>query len=236
MTKTIEEILKKYEIEDSGKKSEKLTAYMDGILEWNEHVNLTAVTDKESFIQKHYADSLLCVDSPEFLRAESVIDIGTGGGFPGVPLAVAFPDKSFTLIDSLGKRIRIIDELVEAAGICNVKALHGRAEELARRKDMRESFDLCVSRAVANMRTLAEYCLPFVKTGGCFVAYKGPDCEEELKSAEKAISLLGGRVMRKEQPADQAGGMEHTLIYIMKERPTPSKYPRKPGTPAKDPI
>lgn len=223
-------------IEYGKDKENKLTGYMENILELNEHINLTAITDRTEFIRKHYIDSLLCAGLDEFKNAGSVIDVGTGGGFPGVPLAIAFPDKKFTLIDSLNKRIKIINELCEKLGIYNVTAVHGRAEELARRKDMRESFDLCVSRAVANMSTLSEYCIPFVKKGGAFIAYKGPDCGEELEEASKAIKLLGGQVIREESPAVPGKHFEHKLIVIYKKENTLSKYPRKAGTPSKEPI
>lgn len=188
---------------------QKLEGYMDEILELNQHINLTAITDRTEFIRKHYADSLLCAGHPEFRSAQSVIDVGTGGGFPGVPLAIVFPEKEFVLIDSLNKRIRIINDLCAKLGIANVRAVHGRAEELARRKEMRESFDLCVSRAVANMSTLSEYCLPFVKVGGYFMAYKGPDCDRELAEAENAVRALGGRVDRIESPSADGLDFDH---------------------------
>ena len=153
-----------------------------------------------------------------------------------MPLAVVFPDKEFVLMDSLNKRIKIITELCEAAGITNVTAVHGRAEELARRKDMRESFDVCVSRAVANMSTLSEYCLPFVRTGGTFIAYKGPDSENEIRDAGAAIAKLGGDISRIEKINMDGFPFDHRLVYINKIKPTVSKYPRKPGTPAKEPL
>ena len=209
---------------------------MESVLEKNKHINLTAITDRDEFIRKHYVDSLLCASSAEFRNANSVIDVGTGGGFPGIPLAIAFPEKEFVLIDSLNKRIRIINELCENYGIDNVTALHGRAEELGRNSNFRESFDICVSRAVANMSTLSEYCLPFVKIGGTFIAYKGPECSEELNNASNAIRMLGGEVMRIENPQFDELQFEHTLIYINKAESTRSKYPRKAGTPSKEPI
>ena len=217
-------------------KIKKFEGYMDAILEKNKFVNLTAITDRDEFIKKHFIDSLLCAASEEFIQAKSVIDVGTGGGFPGVPLAIAFPDKEFVLIDSLNKRIRIIDEICQMLSITNVRAVHGRAEELARRKEFRESFDVCVSRAVANMSTLSEYCLPFVKVGGTFIAYKGPDCGEEMKQAANAISILGGQLVRIDKPELKNQPFEHTLIYIRKDVNTVSKYPRKAGTPSKEPI
>lgn len=242
MIEQLKNVLEDMAISYDEKKDGQFAGYMDGILEWNQHVNLTAIKDREEFLEKHYIDSLLCAGSSEFQRSETIIDVGTGGGFPGVPLAIAFQEKQFTLMDSLNKRIRIIQQLCEELGIHNVTAIHGRAEELGRKKDLRESFDVCVSRAVANMSTLSEYCLPFVKVGGCFIAYKGPDCEEELLAAENAIDKLGGSIARRENFAslgvrESSGSeLEHQLIFVLKNKPTMSKFPRKPGTPAKEPI
>lgn len=232
----MKKIFEKLDIEYSEDKIQKLSGYMDEILELNNHINLTAITDPDEFIQKHYIDSLLCVGMDEFKSAKTIIDVGTGGGFPGVPLAIAFPNKKFTLIDSLNKRIKIINELCEKLGILNVRAIHGRAEELARKKDMREKFDLCVSRAVANMSTLTEYCLPFVKVGGAFIAYKGPDCGQEIADAANAIKILGGEILREESPKVSEVSFDHKLIVINKKKNTLSKYPRKAGTPSKEPI
>ena len=223
-------------IELTENKKDKLEGYMTDIIELNQHINLTAITDREEFIQKHYIDSLLCVTSDEFIKAGDIIDVGTGGGFPGVPLAIAFPEKSFILIDSLNKRIKVINDLCQKWNIDNVKAVHGRAEDLARRKDMREVFDLCVSRAVANMSTLCEYCLPFVRKGGTFIAYKGPDCDEEIRAAKNAIGALGGNLIKIESPLSGSLPFDHKLVFIKKEKNTGSKFPRKAGTPSKEPI
>lgn len=267
----VEGLCRKLNIPYDAETDEKFAGYMEGILSWNEHINLTAITDRTEFVQKHYIDSLLCANAPEVLGASRVIDVGTGGGFPGVPLAIVFPDKEFVLVDSLRKRLRVIEELCEKLGIGNVRVVHGRAEELARLGELRESFDLCVSRAVANMSTLAEYCLPFVRVGGSLLAYKGPDCEDEVGRAGRAIKLLGGRLDRIEEArsdapaaADLRSGspaaresaaaagtvpcdphsdreaapepLRHKLIFISKTSPTLSKYPRKAGTPAKEPL
>lgn len=213
-------------------KEAQLIKYMEGVLEWNQKVNLTAITDRNEFIQKHFIDSLLCAKTLEFTEASSICDVGTGGGFPGVPLAICYPDKQFTLMDSLEKRLKIVRQLCDEIGINNVQVIHGRAEELARREEYREQFDLCVSRAVANMRVLSEYCLPFVKTGGSFIAYKGPDCRAEIDDAGKAIQMLGG-----DKPEIRPlTHLEHNLVFIKKIKNTPKAYPRKAGTPAKKPL
>ncbi|MCQ2545518.1 MAG: 16S rRNA (guanine(527)-N(7))-methyltransferase RsmG [Clostridia bacterium] len=234
--KNLEIFLETNNVANATAKAELLLQYMNEILEWNKKVNLTAITDTDEFVQKHFIDSLLVIDSEEFNNSKTVIDVGTGGGFPGVPLAVCFPEKNFLLMDSLAKRIRIVNEICGKLGIKNVKAVHGRAEEMARQKDMRDSFDLCVSRAVANMSTLSEYCLPFVKKGGTFIAYKGPDCESEIEEANHAIHVLGGKVSRIENPKLSETDFEHKLVFVLKEKDTPKTYPRKAGKPGKEPI
>lgn len=217
-------------------KAAKYEKYMYNILELNKSINLTTITDRDEFILKHYVDSITCANSDEFLEANSIIDVGTGGGFPGVPLAIAFPEKKFTLIDSLNKRVKIINDLCSKLGIKNVKAIHGRAEELGRQNNLRESFDLCISRAVANMSTLSEYCLPFVKIGGTFIAYKGPNCREEIENAELAMEKLGGEVYGVFYNELEGFEFDHVLVYIDKINSTPKKFPRKAGTPAKEPL
>ncbi len=232
----VAKMLKELGVGGPDSKAEVLEKYMSGILLLNESINLTAITGRDEFVEKHYLDSLLCAGSPEFKAAEKVIDIGTGGGFPGIPLAVAFPEKNFVLVDSLNKRIQIIRNLCCELDIGNVTAVHERAENLAKKKDMRESFDICVSRAVANMSTLAEYCLPFVRKGGCFIAYKGPGYGEELAAAGEAIKVLGGEINRVDSVQVTDANFRHTLIYVDKVDNTPKTYPRKAGTPAKNPI
>ena len=235
----MEELMKVFNIpgvDSSDEKLRQLSGYMEGILDFNESINLTAITDRKEFIAKHYIDSLMCAAMDEINDADTVIDVGTGGGFPGVPLAIAFPEKKFTLIDSLNKRIKIVNQLCDELEIKNIRAIHGRAEELARKKDMREQFDICVSRAVANMATLSEYCLPFVKVGGSFIAYKGPDCESEVKEASNAIEKLGGCLLRIERPEADGVAFDHRLIVVKKIAATAAKFPRKPGTPSKEPM
>lgn len=234
--KELKEVFDRLNIEFDEERKSKYKGYMDDVLELNKSINLTAITDRDKFIEGHYVDSLACAFLQEFDKARRVVDIGTGGGFPGVPLAIAYPDKEFVLVDSLNKRIKIINSLCEKYEITNVKAIHGRAEELARKSDLRDSFDMCVSRAVANMSTLVELCLPFVKTGGFFVAYKGPESDEEINNSAKAIKTLGGTMDRIAAAEIGPRGTQHRLVIVSKERETSKKYPRKPGTPGKTPI
>ena len=179
----------------SEKQMRQFEEYMSGILKWNEKVNLTRITDRDEFIIKHFIDSLVCCNYAEYTNAKMIIDVGTGAGFPGIPLAILSPEKDFVLMDSLNKRLKIIDELCEKVGISNVTTVHARAEELARNKQHREKYDLCVSRAVANMAVLAEYCLPFIKVGGFLLAYKGPEAADEAGTAAHALKILGGEIL-----------------------------------------
>ena len=225
-------LMNKLNIEEVEEKAQQLERYMEGVLVWNDKVNLTAITEREEFVQKHLIDSLLCAETLGFTEASSICDVGTGGGFPGVPLAVCYPEKEFVLMDSLGKRVRIVRQLCDDLGIANVTAVHGRAEDFARQADYRDRFDLCVSRAVANMRVLCEYCMPFVRAGGFFIAYKGMDCESEINDAANAIKVLGG---------DQAEirplpHLDHSLVVVRKVKPTPDAYPRKAGVPSRKPL
>lgn len=214
----------------------KLDAYMNGILQWNEHINLTAIREPEDFIRKHYLDSLSCILLPEYQEAGMIADMGTGAGFPGIPLSIFSPEKKFVLMDSLQKRLNVIEQLCADIGIDNVITVHGRAEDLGRQPAHREKYDLCLSRAVANLSVLCEYCLPIVKQGGYMMAYKGRDAENELTAAEGAIRKLGGSFENMiPTPLDREGD-EHKLLLIKKTGPTGSKYPRKAGTPAKEPL
>lgn len=224
-------ILEQHNIECDEGKAELLQNYMEKLLVWNESINLTAIKEEEEFVVKHYADSLAIVGLEEYRRAEKIVDVGTGGGFPGIPLAIFSPEKEFVLLDSLGKRLKVIDEIAGELGINNIKTIHGRSEDIGQNPLYRESFDLCVSRAVAELSTLSEYCLPLVKTGGYFVSYKGLEIEEELKNAEKAISILGGEISGKIPTKT-----EHNLVILKKKRKTPKSYPRKAGTPSKNPL
>ena len=232
LKKTLEAI----NIENSQELIEKFRIYMEGVLEWNEKVNLTTITDPDEFAIKHFVDSIICANYPEYINAVKIIDVGTGAGFPGIPLSIISPEKEFILMDSLNKRLKIIDELCQRADIKNVVTLHARAEELAKNKAHRERYDLCVSRAVANMAVLAEYCLPFIKVGGFLMAYKGPEAENEVREAEHALYLLGGRAEESRNGNLKEFGIDHKVVVIKKVSNTPSKYPRKPGTPTKEPL
>lgn len=209
------------------------------LVEWNAVMNLTAIIDLPEVLTKHFLDSLsvVCIyDIKKLEQGIDLIDIGTGAGFPGVPLAIAFPETRVTLVDSLNKRVRFLTELIARLQLQNCSALHARAEELARTKEYRERFTLAAARAVAELRVLCEYELPFVKTGGEFVAYKSEKAGEEMERAEKAIRILGGK--KKKEISFYLPGTDYgrTLISVEKVKATPGKYPRKAGTPAKEPL
>ena len=198
--------------------AEKLVSYIDMVLERNGHINLTAVRDRDEAMQKHLADSLSVTGLPEYQDAAAVIDVGTGAGFPGAVLAIADPGKEFTLLDSTLKRLRVIDEFAENLGITNVHTVHARAEEISKKPEYNGRFDVCVSRAVAGLDKLAGWCLPFVRRGGYFIAYKGENYREELEAAKKSLRKYGGhpdRVVHIETDAPDISG--HVLLVIRKE-------------------
>ena len=212
----------------------KLSVYMAGILEKNEHINLTRITGKEDFIKEHYVDSASLLRLEEYKAAKNVCDVGTGAGFPGIVLAVLSPDKTITLIDSLAKRLAVIRELADKAGIDNIILIHSRAEDAGHDASLRESFDLVTARAVAKLSVLAELCVPLVKKGGVFAAFKGASCEEEVKDAKHAANILGVP----EIVIQDAGvsDTKHAFAVMKKTGKTPVKYPRKAGVPAKKPL
>ena len=225
-------------IEDS-KITEKLLAFMDLVLETNKSMNLTAITEPEDFVIKHFIDSFTICRNKEFQSASTIVDVGTGGGFPGMPLAIAYPDKKFVLMDSLNKRIRFLIEAADTLGLSNVECVHSRAEDFGKNKKYRENFDLCVSRAVANIAVLSEYCIPLVKPGGCFTAYKTGN--EDLSLGNNAVKTLGGEFGEISQFPELEGILsfieaDHRLVCINKIKNTPKAYPRKAGTPAKNPL
>lgn len=212
--------------------------YYELLIEWNTYMNLTAITDFESVLQKHFVDSLSLIKAVPDLNqiSYSLIDVGTGAGFPGVPLKIVFPNLKVTLLDSLQKRVLFLEKVISELNLQDIKVIHGRAEDYAKPGQLREEFDLCVSRAVANLSTLSEYCLPFVKKGGVFVSYKSEKITEEYEKAKSAIKTLGGKYENQIEFFLPGSDLYRNLFLIRKENVTPLKYPRKAGTPSKDPI
>lgn len=210
--------------------------YYEMLTEWNHVMNLTGITEYGEVMKKHFIDSLSLVKIYDTSEDCSVIDVGTGAGFPGLALKIAFPQMQVTLLDSLNKRIRFLDAVIEELGLEGVSTVHGRAEDYARPDKLREQFDLCVSRAVANLACLSEYCLPFVKTGGYFISYKSEKVSEELKASENAVFLLGGQFERSEEFTLPDSDIYRNLICIRKVHPTAKKYPRKAGLVTKEPL
>lgn len=210
--------------------------YYEMLTEWNEKINLTAITEYEDVLKKHFVDSLSLVKAVDLNCPATVIDVGTGAGFPGLVLKIAFPGLQVTLLDSLQKRVHFLRAVIEELQLTGAEVVHGRAEDCARSEELRERFDLCVSRAVANLSTLSEYCIPFVKKGGAFVAYKSEKAAQELDKAKRAISFLGGIIEKKEEFTLPDSDICRSLIVIRKVKNTPVKYPRKAGLPSREPL
>lgn len=208
--------------------------YYEMLVEKNKVMNLTAITEFEDVVHKHFIDSLTIDRVLDLKHIESIIDVGTGAGFPGIPLKILYPHLKTVLVDSLGKRVRFLEDVTEKLALKNVTCIHSRAEDLARDKKNREKYDVCTSRAVANLAVLAEYDLPFVKKEGFFISYKSADSEEEIKQAGKAVKILGGKIEQIE--TFHIFDMGRTLVKIKKIKPTPAIYPRKAGTPSKKPL
>ena len=215
---------------------EQFDRYYELLVERNKVMNLTGITDYDEVNLKHFTDSLTIVRINDMKNVSTLIDIGTGAGFPGIPIKIAFPHIKVVLLDSLNKRIKFLNEVVEKLNLDNVETLHGRAEDYAKKAEYREQFDMCVSRAVANLSTLGEYCIPFVKKGGCFVSYKSADSDEEIYQSEKAISILGGKISKIDKFILPGSDMGRALVVIEKAKNTPQKYPRKAGVPSKEPL
>ncbi len=215
---------------------EQFLTYYEMLVDWNQKMNLTAITEYEEVLKKHFIDSISLIKAYDVTKDSKVIDVGTGAGFPGLALKIAYPNLQVTLLDSLNKRIHFLDAVIESLGLKEVETIHGRAEDLAKPDMLREKFDLCVSRAVANLSTLSEYCLPFVKQGGQFISYKSEKISEEMEAAKRAITILGGNVVNQVEFFLPNSNIYRNLFVIEKVRETPLKYPRKAGLPAKEPI
>ncbi|MCD8326214.1 MAG: 16S rRNA (guanine(527)-N(7))-methyltransferase RsmG [Lachnospiraceae bacterium] len=230
----MEKYFSQFHIELTEVQKRQFLLYYQLLIQWNDVMNLTAITDFDEVCEKHFADSISLVNVLDVSKCSSMVDVGTGAGFPGIPLKIVFPHLEVTLIDSLQKRVNFLNEVIRQLNLENINALHGRAEDFAHQIAFREKYDLCVSRAVANMNTLSEYCLPFVKTGGVFVPYKSQKGLDEIDNATKAITVLGGKYQGK---TEFLLGEEYRVLFaIEKIKPTPKKYPRKAGLPAKDPL
>lgn len=223
-----------FEITD--KQVEQFFKYYEMLINTNRVMNLTSIVDLDEVIIKHFIDSLLSVKTIDMNEFNTMIDVGTGAGFPGIPLKIMFPDLEVTLLDSLNKRIKFLDSVINELGLDKISTIHGRAEDIGRDENYREKYDLCVSRAVANLSTLSEYCVPFIRKGGTFISYKSEFSEEEKKEAAKAISILGGKIEKSEIVKLPFTDINRSFIVIDKNKVTPSKYPRKAGVPSKKPI
>ena len=228
--------LDKLKINLTDMQKEQFQKYYEILVEWNKVMNLTAITEYDEVNLKHFADSLTILRLIDMKAISTVIDVGTGAGFPGIPLKIVFPQIELVLLDSLNKRIKFLNEVTEKLGLKNVQAIHGRAEDLARKQEYREKFDLCVSRAVANLSTLSEYCIPFVKKNGVFVSYKSGESEKEIQQSEKAVHILGGTIEEIDKFCLPGTDMGRALVKIRKVKNTSGKYPRKAGMPGKEPL
>ena len=248
----------------SEEQTEKFMNYYELLMEWNSFMNLTAITDFDEVILKHFVDSLAICQAnvfreglklPDYKLSDetdfsikkdnsekrkvsemSLIDVGTGAGFPGIPLKIVFENIQITLLDSLNKRVNFLNTVIDKLDLKNIKAVHGRAEDFARQPDYREQYNFCVSRAVANLSTLSELCIPFVKKDGYFISYKSEKVREELSAGEKAVEILGGEtedILEYQLPDSD---INRSIVLIRKVKSTPKKYPRKAGTPAKEPL
>lgn len=234
-------ICNKINIEISDDQINCFEKYYELLIEKNKVMNLTAITDKEDVIVKHFIDSIALIPylTDKGINTNNelkIIDIGTGAGFPGLPLKIMMPDVKFTLLDSLNKRVSFLNEVIDELKLKDIEALHGRAEDYASDNKYREKYDICVSRAVANLSTLSEYCIPFVKEDGFFISYKAGESEEEINNSKNAIKILGGKINKVEEFVLPGTDASRVFVFIRKQELTDKKYPRKAGVPAKKPL
>ena len=231
-----DEELKKLGITLTSMQKEQFDRYYELLVEWNKVMNLTGITEYDEVNLKHFTDSLTIVRLTDMTKISTLIDVGTGAGFPGIPIKIVFPHIKVVLLDSLNKRLKFLNTVIDELDLESVQTLHGRAEDHARNAEYREKFDLCVSRAVANLSTLSEYLLPLVKEGGIAICMKGSVIDEELKNSKKAINVLGGKTAQVFDFNLPKTDIKRNIVLIDKVSKTPAKYPRKPGTPSKEPI
>ena len=217
-------------------KYNKFITYKNLLQEWNEKINLTAITEDKEVIKKHFIDCIKAFSENQFKEAKTLIDVGTGAGFPGLPIAIMKEDLNITLLDSLNKRVNFLNIVKNSLNLTNVTTIHSRAEDGARNKELREKFDIATSRAVANMAVLSEFCLPYVKVGGYFIALKGPAITDELNDAKNAIGTLGGKLIEVIEVSVEGTDLKHNLVVIKKVKETPKTYPRKAGSITKKPL
>ena len=230
----LEELTKKINIMLNDKQINQYYKYMNLLLEWNEKINLTAITKQDEIILKHFVDSMTVLKYLD--NYKSIIDVGTGAGFPGIPIAIMNEEKEITLMDSLNKRIKFLEDVKENLSLKNITTIHSRAEDLGQNKENREKYDVAVSRAVANLTTLVEYLLPFVRVGGICICMKGQDVKEEIESSKRAIELLGGKIKLVEDFYLPDSDMKRNIVVIEKIKTTKKMYPRKAGIPSKEPL
>ena len=236
MDSILDKKLRDIGIELNSGQLEKFDKYYELLIEWNKVMNLTGITEYEEVMEKHFVDSLALVKVCDLNDIHTLIDVGTGAGFPGIPLKIAFPHIRVTLLDSLNKRIKFLNHVINELELKDVCTIHGRAEDYARQEEYRESYDLGVSRAVANLATLSEYCLPYVRTGGSFISYKSGDIDEEMKDSGKAVQILSGRVEDVVKFQLPGTDIHRSFVKINKVKKCSMKYPRKAGLPGKEPI
>lgn len=228
--------IKELALEITDKQIEQFMKYYEMLVETNKVMNLTSIVELDEVILKHFIDSLLVVKTIDMNKFHTMIDVGTGAGFPGIPLKIMFPHLKVTLLDSLNKRLNFLNNVIEELELTDICTIHGRAEDIGRELNHREKFDVCVSRAVANLSTLSEYCIPFISVGGNFVSYKSEFSDTERKDAEKAIRILGGQIEKNMIVNLPCTEINRSFIIVEKKEKTPKRYPRKAGVPSKAPI